>query len=128
RALASGLFVRVKIPVSKPYDALLIPERALATDQNIKFVYVVGADGAATRRTVELGEQRGEMRIVTEGLAAGDRVIVKGLQRVRPGQKVEAELAQIDATTLRKPVTPAAPIRRPLPPSRNQPRSTTRER
>src|SRR5436190_38037 len=109
RALASGLFVRVQIPVSKPYQALMVPERALATDQNIKFVYVVGADGAASRRTVELGEQRGEVRIVTAGLAAGDRVIVKGLQRVRPGQKVEAELAQVDPTptTLRKPVTPA---------------------
>lgn len=113
RTLASGLFVRVKIPVSKPYEALMIPERALATDQNIKFVYVVGADGTATRRTVELGEQRGEMRIITSGLAAGDRVIVKGLQRVKPGQKVEAELAQVDptATTLRKPVLPAGPLR-----------------
>ena len=68
RALASGLFVRVRIPVSKPYQALLIPERALATDQSIKFVYVVGSDGTATRRTVELGGQRGEMRIVTSGL------------------------------------------------------------
>jgi RND family efflux transporter MFP subunit len=113
RALASGLFVRVKIPVSKPYDALMIPERALSTDQNIKFVYVVGADGTATRRTVELGEQRGEMRIITSGLAAGDRVIVKGLQRVKPGQKVEADLAQVDpsATTLRKPVLPTGPLR-----------------
>jgi RND family efflux transporter MFP subunit len=132
RTLASGLFVRVKIPVSKPYEALMIPERALATDQNIKFVYVVGADGTATRRTVELGEQRGEMRIVTAGLAAGDRVIVKGLQRVKPGQKVEAELAQVDPTetTLRKPVLPAGPIRtRPVAaPGGSQPRRSTRER
>ena len=45
RSLVSGLFVRIRIPVSKPYQALLIPERALATDQNIKFVYVVGEDG-----------------------------------------------------------------------------------
>ncbi len=91
----------------------MIPERALATDQNIKFVYVVGADNTATRRTVELGEQRGEMRIVTSGLAAGDRVIVKGLQRVKPGQKVDPELVQVDPTaaTLRKPVLPAGPLR-----------------
>jgi RND family efflux transporter MFP subunit len=93
RELASGLFVRVRIPVSKPYAALLVPEQALATDQSIKFVYVVGEDGTAERRAVELGGQRGEMRIVTSGLKAGERVIVKGLQRVRPGQKVEAELA-----------------------------------
>jgi RND family efflux transporter MFP subunit len=94
RELVSGLFVRIRIPVSKPYQALLIPERALATDQNIKFVYVVGSDGTATRRVVELGGQRGDLRIVTSGLAAGDRVIVKGLQRVKPGQRVEAELEQ----------------------------------
>ena len=91
RALASGLFVRVQVPASKPYQALLIPERALATDQDIKFVYVVGSDGIATRRNVELGNQRGDMRIITAGLQAGEQVIVKGLQRVRPGQKVEAE-------------------------------------
>jgi RND family efflux transporter MFP subunit len=91
RALASGMFVRVRVPASKPYQALLIPERALATDQDVKFVYVVGTDGIATRRNVKLGSQRGEMRIVTNGLEAGEQVIVKGLQRVRPDQKVEAE-------------------------------------
>jgi RND family efflux transporter MFP subunit len=131
RSLTSGLFVRVKIPVSKPYQALMIPERALATDQNIKFVYVVGADGAAARRTVELGERRGEMRIVTAGLEAGERVIVKGLQRVKPGQKVEAEVAQLDAasTTVRKPVTSKLMRPRPvaMPPS-TQPHNFSRER
>ena len=49
-------------------SALLVPERALATDQNIKFVYVVGDDGTATRRTITLGDQRSEMRIVTVSL------------------------------------------------------------
>jgi RND family efflux transporter MFP subunit len=133
RALVSGLFVRVRIPVSQPYKALLIPERALATDQSIKFVYVVGADGVATRKTVELGGQRGEMRIVTDGLEEGERVIVKGLQRVKQGQKVEAELAQVDPppTTLRKPVinAPAARVRpAAMPAPGSKPRSTTRER
>jgi RND family efflux transporter MFP subunit len=91
RSLVSGLFVRIRIPISKPYQATLIPERALATDQNIRFVYVVGEDGTTQRRNVELGGQRGDLRIVKSGLAAGDKVIIKGLQRVRPGQKVEAE-------------------------------------
>lgn len=106
RALASGLFVRVRVPTSKPYPALLIPERALATDQDIKFVYVVGSDGVATRRNVELGNQRGDLRIVTAGLKAGDHVIVKGLQRVRTGQKVEAvaEVPQVAAATVAAPV------------------------
>jgi RND family efflux transporter MFP subunit len=132
RALASGLFVRVKIPISKPYEALLIPERALATDQSVKFVYVVGADGTATRRNVELGTARGDMRIVTAGLAAGDRVIVKGLQRVRPLQKVEAELAQVDpAATTQKPAMPALPGRtRPAAktPANTQPQRKNQER
>ena len=97
RELVSGLFVRIRIPVGKPYLALLIPERALATDQNIKYVYVVDAKGTATRRVVELGAQRGDLRIVTSGLNAGDRVIVKGLQRVKPGQHVEAEVDQAPA-------------------------------
>jgi RND family efflux transporter MFP subunit len=92
RELVSGLFVRIRIPVGKPYQALLIPERALATDQNIKYVYIVGDDGVATRRVVELGAQRGDMRIVSSGLNAGERVIAKGLQRVKPGQQVEAEI------------------------------------
>ena len=93
-ALSSGLFVRLQIPVTKPYEALLIPERALSTDQNVKFVYVVGEDGMAHRRVVELGKLEGDMRVITSGLAAGDRVIVKGMQRVKPGQKVEAQVEQ----------------------------------
>ena len=91
RSLVSGLFVRLRIPTSKPYQALLVPERALATDQNIRFVYVVDSEGKAERRNVKLGKQLGDLRIVESGLALGDRVIVKGLQRVRPGQQVEAE-------------------------------------
>jgi len=91
-ALTSGLFVRVRIPAGKPYQALLIPERSLSTDQNVKFVYVVGDDGVANRRVVELGKLEGDMRVITSGLSAGDRVIVKGMQRVKPGQRVEAQL------------------------------------
>ena len=133
RELVSGLFVRIRIPVTEPYQALMIPERALATDQNIKYVYVVGSDGTSSRRSVELGAQRGEMRIIAEGLQEGEKVIVKGLQRVKPGQKVEAELAQVDATpkTLRKPVVSALPIRQqPVtkPSAGSQPKRTIRER
>jgi RND family efflux transporter MFP subunit len=105
RALASGMFVRIRVPFGKAYQALLIPEQALLTDQSIKYVYVVGEDGTAARRTVELGRPRGEMRIVRSGLAEGDRVVVKGQQRLRPGQKVEAEL--------QKPTAPAQAVEKP---------------
>jgi RND family efflux transporter MFP subunit len=113
RSLASGLFVRIQIPVSEPYQALLISETALATDQNIKYVYVVGGDGKAERRNVELGAQRGEMRIITSGLKAGEHVIVKGLQRVKPGQAVEPtlEASNLPKTTVRKPVSPPPAVK-----------------
>ncbi len=98
--LTAGMFVRVRVPVSKPYKALMIPERAIATDQNIKFTYVVGSDNIATRRDLVLGTARGTNRIVKSGVSPGERVIVKGLQRVRPDQKVEL--------TLEKPASKAA--------------------
>jgi RND family efflux transporter MFP subunit len=141
RELASGLFVRVKIPVSQSYQALLIPETAIATDQSIQFVYVIGADGVATRRTIQLGAQRGEMRIVRSGVEAGEKVIVKGLQRVKPGQKVDAEEApsKPPPTTVRKPVAeataiepsaPGSPTESPTEPTGtgNPPQRTTKER
>lgn len=108
RSLVSGLFVRVRVPASEPYQALLIPERALATDQDIKYVYVVGADGIATRRNVVLGAQRGDLRIIASGLEAGENVITKGLQRVRPGQKVEAE-SEAPAAKAEAPAAAAQP-------------------
>ena len=75
-ALASGLFVRVRIPASKPYRRCLFPSAPWPRTRDIKFVYVVGDDGVATRRNVELGTQRGDMRIITsraESRRAGDR-------------------------------------------------------
>jgi RND family efflux transporter MFP subunit len=91
-AINDGMYVNVRVPVGKAYAALLIPEQAIGTSQDVKFVYVVEG-GVAQRRPIELGPQRGEMRIVTSGLKLGEEVIVKGQQRVRPNQKVEAEMA-----------------------------------
>jgi RND family efflux transporter MFP subunit len=94
RELVSGLFVRVRIPLSQePYKALMIPEKALATDLSVKYVYVVGQDRKAQRRNVELGRQEGEFRIIKAGLQEGEKVIVKGVQRVKPGQDVEIDAA-----------------------------------
>ena len=121
RALVSGLFVRVRIPASASYQALLIPERALATDQDIKFVYVVAADGTANRRNVVLGAPRGDMRIVTSGLKVGENVIVKGLQRVRPGQKVEAESEGPEAHAAPPEAHKAAPAADSAPPTPDAP-------
>jgi len=87
--LIPGLFARVQLLGRGPYDALLVPDAAIGTDQAVKFVYVVGEDNVVARRTIELGplEEDG-MRIVRSGLAGSERVVVKGLQRVRVGNPV----------------------------------------
>jgi RND family efflux transporter MFP subunit len=89
KRLTPGVFVRIRVPVSEPYPALLIPEKSIATDQDVKYVYVVSDQSLVVRRNLELGGTRGERRIVQAGLQPGERVIVKGLQRVRPDDKVE---------------------------------------
>jgi len=88
-SLVPGLYARVRVPISAPEPTLLVSERAIETDQGQKFVMVVGADHVANYRTVKLGGSIGEKRIVKDGLRAGDEVIVEGLQRVRPGTRVD---------------------------------------
>lgn len=89
RALTPGMFVRVRIPASKPYEALLVGERAILTDQGEKVVFTVDADGTTHRRVVELGTLHGRLRVVTAGLKPDERIVVNGLQRVRDGAKVD---------------------------------------
>lgn len=97
-ALVPGLFARVRIPISAPHRALLISERAIGTDQSQKFVLALAKDNTAAYRTVRLGGTVQDKRIVRSGLQPGDRVIVNGLQRVRPGMTVEPEVAAATAT------------------------------
>lgn len=83
-----GLFVRVRIACQEPRQALLVPERALGSDQSGRYVLVVN-DGNITRhRSIVPGQKLGTMRVITSGLGANDRVIVNGLLRARPGAKV----------------------------------------
>lgn len=89
--LSPGLFVRVRLPIGEPYQAILIDERALGTDQGQKFVYVVDRDNNAQYRRVEVGKLQNGQRVVRKGIAEGDRVVVSGLQRVRPGAPVTAK-------------------------------------
>jgi RND family efflux transporter MFP subunit len=98
-ALVPGLFARVRVPVGAPEPTILVSERAIETDQSQKFVLVVGADRIAAYRTVKLGGSVEGKRIVTDGLRAGDKVIVNGLQRVRPGMAVDPESAVADVPT-----------------------------
>lgn len=89
RLLSPGLFTRVRIPVSDEYPALFIPDRAIGTDQGQKFVYVVDGEGKAEYRRISVGPLRGGWRVAREGVSATDRVIVSGLQRVRPNMPVK---------------------------------------
>jgi len=87
--LTPGLFAKVKLGTDVGGVAsALVAEKAVGTDQNRKFVYVVAANNQTEYRPVQLGATVGELRVVTSGLKAGERVIVDGLQRVRPGAPV----------------------------------------
>jgi multidrug efflux system membrane fusion protein len=83
-----GMFARVQVPGSAPYEALLVPDSAIGTEQARKFVLLVGPDNVATLRYVMLGDLVGGLRVIKSGLAPDDRVIVTGLMRARPGGKV----------------------------------------
>ena len=90
-AIIPGLFVRIRCALEQRTDALLVPERALGADQGGSFLLVVGKDGVVEQRPVKAGSQMAALRVIDEGLKPTDRVIVNGLQRARPGQKVNAK-------------------------------------
>jgi len=88
-AVTPGTFGRVRIAISDPYDALLIPDAAILTDQSRKIVLTVAEDGTVIPKPIVAGaEQADGLRVVREGLGPADRVIINGLLRARPGAKV----------------------------------------
>lgn len=99
--LPPGLFVRVRLPIGLPQRSVLVPEEAIGTDQGQKFVYVVNDENKVVYRPVKLGQQYERYRVIESGVGAKDRVIVSGLQRVRPGKEVVAR---------RPEKTPAQPV------------------
>jgi len=92
-SLIPGQFAKLRMGQAKTEPALLISERAVGTDQSKKFVMVVGDDNKAAYREVSLGGTVNGQRIVTAGLTAGERIVVNGLQRIRPGSLVEPQPA-----------------------------------
>jgi multidrug efflux system membrane fusion protein len=87
--LTPGLFVRLRLAGTGAYDGLLIQDRAVGTDLSRKFVYVVSASNEIEYRPVTLGPIVNGLRVVRSGLKAGEPVVVDGLQRVRPGARVQ---------------------------------------
>jgi membrane fusion protein, multidrug efflux system len=78
----------VRLQGSPKYEALMLPDEAVGTDQATRFVYIVGDDNIPVRRTVELGPIDDGLRVIRKGLNAADWVILRGQQRVRAGQKI----------------------------------------
>jgi RND family efflux transporter MFP subunit len=101
-ALAHGYFARVRIPVARPRQAVLVTERALDNDQGQKIVYVVNDKNEVVSRAVRVGQMHHGLRTIEEGLTPGERVIVNGLQQVRPGVIVGPKLVAMPAPELKK--------------------------
>jgi RND family efflux transporter MFP subunit len=95
RVLSPGFFVRLRLPLGPAHKAILVSERAIGMDQGLSFVFVVADHDKVVRREVKLGGHHGRLREIKEGVEPGERVIVSGLQRVRPGSVVEPKLVDM---------------------------------
>ncbi len=95
-ALTPGLFTRVRFPGSGRYEAVLIPDLAIGTDQSEKYVFVIDQDNKARRQVVELGPIVRGLRVIRKGLAGTERFVLRGLQRVRPGEAVVVKMETLN--------------------------------
>jgi RND family efflux transporter MFP subunit len=98
--LTPGLFTLTRIPASGRYQALLIPDAAVNTDQNERYLLIVGAHDVVQQRPVKLGALFGNLRSITSGLKPGERVIVNGMLSAMPGAKVEPREVPVPTESL----------------------------
>jgi RND family efflux transporter MFP subunit len=98
RVLLPGYFVRVRVPFDQQNNALLVPDVALGSDQGGRYLLVVNKDNVVEQRKVEIGPLEGEMRVIEKGISADDRVVVAGIMRAIPGQKVDPRMQKADTT------------------------------
>ena len=94
-ALAPGLFARVRLPLGDPHQALLVIDRAIDSNQGQKVLYVVDEKNRVASRPVRIGALHERLRVIEEGLKPGERLIVNGLQQVRPGATIEPKLVDM---------------------------------
>lgn len=95
--LAPGLFARVRVPASSEYEAMLIPDAAIGTSQSVRYVWVLGPDDQARQQEIVLGPLVDGKRIVRSGLEAEDRIVVNGIQLVRPGAPLKVAMEDSSA-------------------------------
>ena len=100
-----GMFARIRVPGSPVYQALLVPDSAIGTEQIRKFVMAVGADNVVSNKYVTLGQLSDGLRVIKDGLSPDDRIVVNGMMRARAGVKVTPEEQKPAAT----PAASAAP-------------------
>jgi multidrug efflux system membrane fusion protein len=93
--LLPGLYARIRVGGGAPHPAVLVDDAAIGTDQDRKYVMVVDQDNHVQYRAVTLGEQHDGLRVITQGLAPGERIVVSGLQRVRPQDTVKPNLVSM---------------------------------
>ena len=98
--LRPGLYARIRMGAGAPHDAVLLREQAIGTDQAKRFVMVVDDANKAAYREVTLGASREGWRVIRTGLTAGDRVVVNGMQRIRPGDTVAPTPVRADGGAL----------------------------
>jgi RND family efflux transporter MFP subunit len=92
--LKPGLFVRIRLPIGKPYEATLISSEALLSDQGRKYVYIVNDHNEVVYRPVTPGQETHGLAVIKKGLSRGDRVIVSGMQRVKQGAQVQVKMRE----------------------------------
>jgi len=102
RVLLPGYFVRIRVPTDRAENALLVPDLALGTDQSGRYLLVVNGENVVEQRKVTIGPLDGGLRVIESGLAPEDRIVVAGLLRVIPGQKVDPQLKLIEQTAANK--------------------------
>jgi RND family efflux transporter MFP subunit len=97
--LTPGQFGRLQLLGSGEFDALLVPDSAILSDQSRRFVWALDQDDVPQQRVVELGNLERGLRIVRTGLQRDDRIVINGMQRVRPGAKVTPTAGHIEVPT-----------------------------
>jgi RND family efflux transporter MFP subunit len=93
--LSPGYFVRIRLPIGEAHRALLVNERAIDSNQGQRILYVVDEKNQVSSRDIRLGARHDGLRVIEDGLASGDRVVVNGLQHVQPGATVETKLVDM---------------------------------
>jgi RND family efflux transporter MFP subunit len=96
RVLLPGFYVRVRVPFDKQDNALLVPDVSLGSDQAGRYVLVVNGDNVVEQRKVQTGPLDGDLRVIESGLKADDKVVIAGLLRAIPGQKVAPKLQKVE--------------------------------